>query len=176
MKIGENAFVSLTYKLVVDGEVADEATKENPLEFIYGAGFLIPAFEENIKDMTAGDEFEFTLTPENGYGEIVEDAIVDLPKDIFVVEGEIEEGLLTVGNNIPMSTQDGQHMMGIVKEVGEETVKMDFNHPMAGQTLNFSGEVVSVREVDPNDMANLFGGMPAGGCSSCDDPSTCGGC
>lgn len=175
MKIGENAFVSLTYTLEVDGEVADQTTEENPLEFIYGAGFLIPAFEENILDLGKGDDFKFTLTPENGYGEIEEEAIIDLPKDIFMVDGKVEEGLLTVGNNIPMSTQEGQRMLGVVKEVGEETVKMDFNHPMAGKTLNFSGQIVGVREVAPEDMAELFSGSPSSSCSSCrQDPSSCG--
>lgn len=167
MKIGENTFVSLTYALNVDGNLVDSATEERPLEFVYGAGFLLPEFEKSIKDLKQGEKFEFTLEPAEGYGEIVEEAVVDLPMDIFMVDGAVEEGLLAVGNQIPMSTQDGQHMMGVVKAVSDEAVTMDFNHPMAGKTLNFSGMVVGVREATEEDMQPGFGG----GCSpqSCED-------
>ncbi len=163
MKIGQETFVSLSYTLTVDGQVADQATADQPLEFVYGAGFLLPKFEEHIAGLSAGDKYEFTLAPEEGYGEIIAEALVELPQDVFLVDGAVEEGLLVVGNQIPMSTQDGQRMLGIVIEVLEETVKMNFNHPMAGKTLNFNGEIVGVREVTEADM------MPSGCGSSCGD-------
>ena len=167
MKIGQETFVSLSYTLTVDGQVADQATADQPLEFVFGAGFLLPKFEEQIVGLSIGEKFEFTLTPEEGYGETIAEALVDLPKDVFMVDGAVEEGILVVGNQIPMSTQDGQRMLGIVLEVSEATVKMDFNHPMAGKTLNFVGEIVGVRAVTEEDT------KPAGGCGSgCGD----GGC
>lgn len=171
MKIGEKTFVSLAYELRVDGEIVDNAPASQPLEFPFGVGFLLPAFEKNIEGKTVGDKFEFTLTPEEGYGSVMLEAIVELPTSIFEVEGKVEEDLLTVGNQIPMSTADGQHMMGVVLGVEADKVRMDFNHPMAGKTLNFSGEVVGVREVTEADMARLMGG---GGCSgSCGDGCDC---
>ncbi len=175
MKIGEKTFVSLSYELKVGGELVDSAPADRPLEFVFGAGYLLPKFEENIKGLGKGDKFKFTLTPAEGYGESVADAIVDLPKDIFMIDGAIEDGLLDIGNQVPMSTADGQHLVGTVKEVGEDSVKMDFNHPMAGKVLNFSGEVVDVREATDED---LMGGMMAGGgcgCGcGCDDSCDCG--
>lgn len=175
MKIGEKTFVSLSYTLKVDGEVVDSAPASSPLEFVFGAGYLLPKFEENIKGLEKGDKFEFTLSAAEGYGETVEDAVVDLPKSVFMIDGQIEDGLLEIGNQVPMSTADGQHLLGTVKEVGEESVKMDFNHPMAGKTLDFSGEIVDVREATDED---LMGGMMAGGgcdcgCESCGDDSGC---
>lgn len=183
MKIGEKTFVSLTYTLEVGGQVVDTATKENPLGFVYGAGYLLPKFEEHIAGLGAGDKFQFTLSAADGYGEVIEEAIVDLPKATFVVNGEIEDGLLTVGNSIPMSTADGRHLLGLVLEVSDEVVKMDFNHPMAGKTLNFSGEIVEVREATDEDY---FHGMQSDGCGcgecgggDCDSNEggcDCGGC
>lgn len=174
MKIGENTFVSLSYTLTVNGVVVDSTTAENPLQFVYGAGYLLPKFEEYIAGLSAGDKFEFTLSAAEGYGEVVAEAVVELPKSVFMIDGAIEDGLLEVGNQIPMSTQDGQRLLGVVKTLGEEMVTMDFNHPMAGQTLNFSGEIVAVREATDADM--MHGQVAGEGCGcgcGCDDSCDC---
>lgn len=168
MKIAEKTFVSLNYKLEVDGKIADQSRPGSPLEFPFGEGYLLPKFEENIAGLEPGDKFSFTLTPAEGYGEIVKEAVVELPKDVFMINGTIEDGLLTIGNQIPMSDANGNRLLGTVVAVGD-TVTMDFNHPMAGKTLNFSGEIVGVREVRPEDL------HPAGGCSGCGCDEDCGG-
>lgn len=165
MRIGENTFVSLDYKLVVDGQIADQSQPGQPLKFAYGMGMLLPKFEEAIAGLQSGDQFAFTLKPEDGYGEVIQEAIVELPKDVFTVNGEIEEGLLNVGNQIPMSDNQGNRLLGKVVAVGE-TVKMDFNHPMAGSTLNFTGQIVDVKELTPEDLQQFTGDC---GCESdCD--------
>lgn len=174
MKIGENAFVTLSYKLEVAGKIEDQSPEDQPLKFPFGMGFLLPGFEDNIKGLGAGDKFSFTLTPENGYGVLMDEAIVELPHSVFMVDGKIEDGLLTVGNHIPMTTQDGQSMMGRVTAVGEEVATLDFNHPMAGKTLDFSGEIIEVHETTPEDMAP-FMGMGGGGCG-CGDGGCGDGC
>ncbi|WP_418192943.1 FKBP-type peptidyl-prolyl cis-trans isomerase, partial [Alistipes sp.] len=102
-----------------------------------------------------------TLEAKDGSGEVLADAIVDLPTVIVMVDGKLAEDILFEGSQVPMSDAQGNRMMGIVKEVGESTVKMDFNHPMAGKTLNFDVEVVSVRDVTPED---LQGGCSCGEC------------
>ncbi len=159
MKVENNKMVAVQYTLTVDGNVADQSQEGAPLEFITGAGMLLPKFEEAVMGKEAGDKVEFTLEPADGYGEIHPEAIVELPRQIFCDEsGEIAP-MVTVGAVLPMSTADGQQMHGTVKSIGEETVGMDFNHPMAGKTLNFAVEVVSVRDVTPEDLA------PKGGCS-----------
>lgn len=161
MKISENKFVSLAYTLTVDGQVADQATAERPLEFVYGVGMLLPKFEEHIAGKEAGDKFEFVLTPAEGYGEINPQAVVNLPKDVFMVDGAIPDDMLVVGNVLPMADQAGNRLMGRIKAVNDNDVTMDFNHPMAGKTLNFTGDIIGVREATPEDM------MPAGGGCSC---------
>ncbi len=168
MKVAQNKMVSVDYKLTVDGQIADQSMPGQPLEFIYGTGMLLPKFEEAILDKEPGEKVSFTLAPEDGYGEIHPEAIVDLPKTIFMVDGKLAEDILFVGSQVPMADAQGNRMIGTIKEVGEESVKMDFNHPMAGKTLNFEVEVVAVREVTPEDLA------PKGGCScGCDCSGDC---
>jgi len=177
MKVEEKKFVELSYTLVVDGNVADQATAEHPLGFVFGAGYLLPAFEKNIAGLGVGDKFEFTLDPENGYGMPNPDMTVDLPLSTFEVNGEIEEGLLTVGNQIPMMTGDGMQLLGRVAAVEGDKVKMDFNHPMAGKTLNFSGEIVSIREATEADYPHAHGGGCSCGChGDCSDDCEGGKC
>ena len=176
MKIGENTFVSISYTLKVNGEVVETVPAERPLEFVYGAGYLLPKFEDALKGLTAGDPFAFNLASADAYGELNPEAVVDLPKEIFMIDGVVEEGLLEIGNQLPMSDNQGNRLLGTIKSVGESTVTMDFNHPMAGNVLDFTGTVVAVREATEDDLA------PAGGCScgdcgddkDCDDGCGCG--
>ena len=167
MKVEQNKMVGVDYKLTVDGQIADQSRPGHPLEFIFGTGMLLPKFEEAILGKEVGEAVSFTPEPKDGYGELIADAVVDLPKNIFMVDGKLAEDILFVGSQVPMSDNQGNRMMGIVKEVGEETVKMDFNHPMAGKTLNFDVEIVSVRDVTPEDLQ--------GGCSCGECGDDCGG-
>ena len=158
MKAENNKMVAVDYTLTVDGKIADRSRPGQPLEFIFGTGMLLPKFEAAIVGKEPGEKVSFTLAPADGYGEIVDDAIVDLPKTIFMVDGKLAEDILFVGSQIPMANAQGQRMLGVVKEIGDDTVKMDFNHPMAGKTLNFDVEVISVRDVTPEDLANAAAG------------------
>ncbi len=166
MKAENNKMVAVDYTLTVDGKIADQSRPGQPLEFIFGTGMLLPKFEAAIAGKEPGEKVSFTLAPADGYGEIVADAIVDLPKTIFMVDGKLAEDILFVGNQIPMANAQGQRMLGVVREIGDDTVKMDFNHPMAGKTLNFDVEVVSVRDVTPEDLAGKCG---CGECGCGDD-------
>lgn len=159
MKIQENKFVSLSYTLTVDGVVVDKAESTRPLEFIFGTGALLPKFEEQIIGKVEGDKVAFTLSPADGYGETVAEYVIELPKNLFEMDGKIDEAVVAVGNILPMMDNEGNRMNGMVKEIGDSSVTMDFNHPMSGKTLNFEVEVVGVREVTEADTA--------AGCSSC---------
>jgi len=149
MQIEKEKVVSVTYNLSVDGfdgESVEQVDKERPLTFLYGVGNMLEKFEENLEGFKSGDTFEFQIKSEDAYGQASDEAIVDLPINIFEIEGKIDYDLLKVGNYIPMQDQEGNKLDGIVLEVGDEQVKMDFNHPLAGDDLYFKGEVIDVRE------------------------------
>ena len=181
MKIAQNAVVEFSYELEVDGQVVDRTTKEKPLDYIHGTGSLLPKLEAHIEGMQAGDKFEITLAPVDAYGETDPNRIIDLPKAAFEVNGEVREDLLVPGNTIPMMNSMGGVIPGVVLEVTADSVKMDLNHQMAGKTLHFKGEVVSVREATEKELTEGLhgeyvhtcggcgGGCHGGGCGDCGD-------
>ncbi len=176
MAITKNKMVSLTYDLRIEGiegELIEQATAERPLSFVYGAGIMLPKFEALLEGMEQGKSFEINLSCEDAYGEIDENAIVDLPKNIFIIDGNFDEEIIKVGNTVPMMSTSGQRMNGLVLEITDETVKMDFNHPLAGEDLFFKGEILEVRDASDEEIAATVGGSC--GCGSgcgCDD-ETC---
>jgi FKBP-type peptidyl-prolyl cis-trans isomerase SlyD len=178
MKIERNRFVSLTYKLRLngaEGELIEETGDENPLEFVFGSGRMLEMFEQKLEGMGAGDAFDFELKADEAYGDVNEDAVVELPKNIFEVNGAIDEELLAVGNTVPMQDAHGNRLNGIVLEVSDEIVKMDFNHPLAGDDLHFSGSVIAVREASEDEIMDSCGsGCDSGGCNSGGCGSGCG--
>ncbi len=180
MNIAEQKFVSLSYTLTSGGETVESVPADKPLSFVYGIGQLLPKFEQHLAGLKTGDKFQFTLTPADGYGELNPEAVVELPKDIFMIDGVLAEEMLTVGNVLPMSDQAGNRLMGTIRAIGDASVTMDFNHPMAGKTLEFSGEVVGVRDSTPEDLMPMMGGGCGCGCDDgCEDDcekSGCGGC
>jgi FKBP-type peptidyl-prolyl cis-trans isomerase SlyD len=145
MKIDNQSVVSLSYILKQDdsnGAVIEIAKESEPLVFIYGIGQMIPKFEENLSALQTGD----------AYGEYEADAIIDLDKSIFSIDGAVDEEMLTVGNLIPMRDNHGNMLQGKVVNVAQDIVKMDFNHPMAGKNLHFSGKILDVRVASPDEL------------------------
>ena len=182
MEIGTNKLVELSYELEVDGKIVDRAGEERPLDYIHGTKMLLPKFESELEGKTAGDLFEFTLTPEEGYGEYDPKLVVELPETAFSINGEVQRQMLFVGNMIPMLNSAGMVERGVVKELRDSIVVMDFNHQMAGKTLNFKGKVISVREATDKELTEGLHGeyLPhdchcSGGChGGCHGEDGCG--
>ncbi|MDR0713971.1 MAG: FKBP-type peptidyl-prolyl cis-trans isomerase [Bacteroidales bacterium] len=173
MQISDNKVVSIAYELRLDGEGGEIIEVKNslhPLVFLYGAGALLPAFEQNIKSLKKGDEFAFLLKCDQAYGPAKEDALVELPVSNFLIDGEIDSDLLVEGNAIPMVDSQGNHLNGIVAEIKQDTIMMDFNHPLAGDDLYFSGVVTDIREATADELAR---GSAAGACCSSGDCDSC---
>ncbi len=179
MKIAQHTVVELCYELEVEGQIVDRTTKEKPLDFIQGTGSLLNKFEENIEGLEPGSKFAFTLTPEEAYGMPDPNRVIDLPKEAFAINGEIREDLLVPGNIIPMLNGAGAVVPGKILEVSEASVKMDLNSPMAGKTLNFSGEILTVREATEKELTEGLHGEYIHsncGCGGCGGHSHEGGC
>jgi len=187
MEIGKYKMVTLTYSLYIDdenGEMIEQATVEKPLEFLYGAGLMLPKFETHLEGLKQDDPFQIKLESKDAYGELNDNAVVELPRNVFLVNGEFDSELIKVGNTVPMMNSNGQRMNGIVLDVNDENVKMDFNHPLAGEDLFFTGKVVGVREASETEVAQVLSGNSCGcadhegGCGSCgsdgEDGCSCG--
>ena len=183
MRISANKYVAVIYDLNVgegeERELMEKATREVPLKFIYGTGMMIPAFEDALAGLESGDQFDFSLAPENAYGEYNEDHVLELPKNIFEIDGKFDSEMVKEGNTIPMMDADGHRMNGSVLEVKKDVVVMDFNHPLAGETLHFKGEVVDVHEPTAEEIAAMTSSSCGGGCEGCGGgcgDHECGGC
>jgi len=175
MKIEKNKCTSLIYTLHEDnndGRVIEAVDESAPLTFVYGSGRMLPAFEANLAGLEEGAAFDFRLEAVDAYGEKREEMVIDLPKNIFEDEGVLRSEVCYVGNTVPMMDSQGNRMNGVVIEIGDSSVKMDFNHPLAGTDLHFSGKIVGVRDATPEELM----GPSSGGCSSCGSKSSgCGG-
>ena len=111
---------------------------------------VLPAFEAALNGLKPGDSFDFKLSVEDAYGEEDEEAYVEVPKSAFIVDGELDESVLEIGEVVPMQTEDGEEVIGVVAELRLNSVVVDFNHPFAGLELHFVGEVLRVLDAPPS--------------------------
>ncbi|MGE5419562.1 MAG: FKBP-type peptidyl-prolyl cis-trans isomerase [Chloroflexota bacterium] len=175
MKIENNKMVSLIYELRESdksGRVLESLQEDRPLQFIYGTGRLLPVFESYINQLMPGDNFKFSLNSEEAYGDRREEMIVNVPINVFQAEdGKLNEEICRIGNQVPMMDGDGNHLNGIVNEITDEYIRMDFNHPMAGVDLFFTGKIIEVRDATEQEIAGTnhscssCGSDPGSGCS-----------
>ncbi|MCB0632174.1 MAG: FKBP-type peptidyl-prolyl cis-trans isomerase [Saprospiraceae bacterium] len=155
MKIGKHTVVTLHYKLQegsAEGELIEETTGGDPLVYLQGIGQMIPEFERQLTGKGPGDTFAFGIESAEAYGDYEEEAKVKIPIETFIIDGELATDLLQVGRTIPMRDDEGSMIYGTVLEVGDKEVFMDFNHPMAGVDLFFTGQIEEVRAATPTEI------------------------
>lgn len=180
-KNASHRIITAEYQLydVTNAEMPEliEQTKERPFEFVTGMGTVLPAFETALQDLNEGDEFDFTLSPEEGYGDYVAERVVSVDKDIFTVDGRFDDEHIRVDAIVPLQNQAGQQFNGRVVEITDDKVKFDLNHPLAGKRLRFHGRVHTALAMAP-EMAEEYERMISGGCGgSCGScKHHCGGC
>jgi FKBP-type peptidyl-prolyl cis-trans isomerase SlyD len=177
MKIEKNRMVSLIYELREnnnEGRIIESLDETRPLNFVYGTGRLLPVFESNIDSLAAGDLFRFAMDSETAYGERREDMIVNVPISVFETDGKLNEDICQVGAEVPMMDTEGNPLNGVINEITDTYVKMDFNHPMAGINLYFSGKIIDVREASDAEIAGT--GNSCSGCSGHEASDCSGGC
>ncbi|MBQ6045828.1 MAG: peptidylprolyl isomerase [Bacteroidales bacterium] len=144
--------VAISYEVEAEGEVVDRATEQKPLDYIQGMHMIIPKLEATLEGMDEGQAFDCTIAPEDAYGEYDLSKVFDIPKNSFEVNGKLREDLLEAGRFIPMLNSAGEVCHGMVVEVKDDKVTMDFNAPMAGKTLHFTGKVISVRDATEKEL------------------------
>ncbi|MBT8147469.1 MAG: peptidylprolyl isomerase [Gammaproteobacteria bacterium] len=148
MMIGKHSVVSIHYTLKDDeGEVMDSSEGREPLAYLHGANNLIPGLESELQGKTAGAAFQATIEPKDAYGEINEEFVQKISKEMFQGADEIQPGMTFIAQG-----EGGQQRQVRVVEVEGDDVTIDANHPMAGKTLHFDVEIVEVREATPQEL------------------------
>ena len=137
--ITKSSKVALHYVLTVDGEEVDSSTGKEPLTYVHGEGNIIPGLERELEGMKVGDTKEVVVAPKDGYGELDGENVQTFPKDAFNEPENMEVGMTVSGED-----ENGQEFHAEVSTVTEDEITLDFNHPLAGHTLNFKVEVVSI--------------------------------
>ncbi len=160
--------ITLDYSLFKDtkeGQMIESTEGKTPLVFLSGIGSMIPEFENNVVNLNAGDAFSFPIKSENAYGNRTEEAIIDLPINIFMQDGKLADQVVT-GNLLPLQDDKGNVIPSTVVSINEETITMDANHPLAGQDLHVTGNIVEVREATDKEI-DLGQVQGSGCCNEC---------
>lgn len=147
--VADDVVVRLDYTLTLDdGEIVDSSAEDGPLEFLQGHGQIIPGLEEGLVGMTVGDEKEIVVTPDYAYGEYDPDAYELIPHDEFPGDFELEPGMALE----LYDEETGEPSEAFVAEIRKEGVVVDFNHPLAGETLFFQVKVIGLRAASPEEI------------------------
>ncbi len=184
IKVGK--YVELAYEIFVKDKEKEvlvyQFTKKSPDAFVFGDDRqMIGGFMRNIENLEQGAKFDFLLQPDEAFGSHQPEYVQELDKSIFEVNGEFDTERVYNGAIVPMMTADGQRIEGRVLSIVEDKVKIDFNHPLAGEAIHYVGEVLMVRDATPEDLAPKSCGCGGSCGSACGDDgcgcgSGCGGC
>lgn len=139
MAISNNQVVSMEYEVKVEGNVVDSNVNQEPLEFTFGSGQIIPGLESRIAELSEGESASIVVPASEAYGEYNEEAMQRIPKEQF-------EGIeLSIGLPLQGQGPDGNPIQVVVKDILDGEVLIDFNHPLAGKELNFDINILSVK-------------------------------
>lgn len=156
MKIGKDTIAKLVYTLRYDnaqGDIIEQVGEEEPMEALMGHDVMLEVLEKNLKGLQAGDSFEFIIGEGQGYGEYDEEKVVTVPQSELMAEVPQEEDVeIMEGDIIPIEDMDGASYQAVVLKKEDGKVTLDFNHPLAGETLHFMGKVLSVRKATQEEI------------------------
>ena len=173
--ISNGKMVEIAYKIFLVNKDGDtmiyEFKAQKPDRFVFGyEPGMLESFTNHLEGLKTGDEFDFILSPAEAFGERNPDLVQVLDKSLFVIEGEFDNERVYEGAFVPMMTGDGMRIEGIVKEITDNTVTIDFNHQLAGETVRYSGKIINVREAtdDEKNPPHHCGGCGGGDCGGCE--------
>lgn len=185
-KIQPGKYVELGYDLcevTPAGEnLVHQTDAQDPEKIIFGVtpGMIRP-LEKAIEGLEAGGEFDVTVKAAEAFGPHDPDQVARLEKDVFAVDGKFDAEMVKKGAVLPMMTSDGYRINGLVVDVTDDEVEMDFNHPLAGKDVRFKGSIITVRDATPEELQPAHGcgcGCHHGGEDSCgchgDGTDSCG--
>jgi FKBP-type peptidyl-prolyl cis-trans isomerase SlyD len=155
---GDGKVVSIHYTLRDDdGDVIDSSSGGEPLEYLHGAGNIVPGLENAMAGKAIGDKFKVTVTPAEGYGDVEGDGPREVPRSAFPKDAELEEGM-----QLFVRGPDGEPFPVWVVAVHDDHVLLDANHPLAGENLHFEVEVVAMRDATKEEVEHGHPHGPGG--------------
>lgn len=132
--------VKFDYTLSVDGQVVEDSQKAGALEYTQGDNALIPGLTKEMEGLKVGDEKTIVVSPDEGYGQIDPKAVQEVPKSAISPDIQLSVGLL-----LQMNDPQGNAFPAVVKEIKDDKVVLDFNHPLAGKALTFVVKIVDIQ-------------------------------
>jgi FKBP-type peptidyl-prolyl cis-trans isomerase SlyD len=148
--IKKDTVVSMGYNLKnSEGEELGNADANQPLTYLQGAGQIVPGLENALEGLVVGDKKDVTISPKEGYGEVSAELRLKVERKLFPPDAEIKPGMQFKAN-----TGDDHERTFTVVELEDDHVKIDGNHPLAGQTLYFNVEIVAIREATKDELTH----------------------
>ncbi len=151
-----DSVVTIHYTLTVEGQVVDRS-QEEPLSYLHGHGNLVPGLEETLTGKAAGARFEVSVPPEKAYGERDPEGIQQVGRDQFPADLDLQPGTTLRGE-----LGNGEPVVLRVTEIDGDQITVDLNHPLAGCTLEFAIEVVSIRAATQEELNHGHAHGPGG--------------
>lgn len=149
--VADNIVVSLEYILrLKDGEEIDRSDATSPFEYLHGYRNIIPGLEKALEGMSLGDEKEVIISPEEAYGERDEEKVLEFPRDAFPPTYQLEVGETVMMQN----NQTGESFEAQIVDIKSNAVTLDFNHPLAGETLHFQVKIAGLRSPTPEELSH----------------------
>lgn len=150
--IRDGMVVSLAYTLKLkDGESVDSASVEDPLEYLHGHENIVPGLEKELTGLKVGDKKDVVVSPTEGYGEYDPEDVETMDRSAIPQDYPVEVGMM-----IAVETDEGEILEATIREIKGKDVTLDFNPPLAGETLYFSIEIVGIREATEEELENGF--------------------
>lgn len=148
MALKPNQVITMNFTLKDDeGKVMDTTSGQEPFSFISGQNQILPRLEEQIGGMLIGSKKDVVLTPEEGYGKFEQEAVRNVKRSEFPEDTELKEGM-----GFMATGPDGKQYQFFIKDIKDDDIQVDFNHPMAGKTLHFNVELVNLRDATKEEL------------------------
>jgi FKBP-type peptidyl-prolyl cis-trans isomerase SlyD len=147
LQVADGQVIVMDYTLQVDGETIDTSEGHGPIEFLQGERDILPALEQALYGMALGESKTVVLPPEAGYGEMHQEAFMEVPRDQFPNDIPME-----TGTQIELHNESGEPMVARIDQVGETSVRLDFNHPLAGKELHFVVKIAGLRPATEEEL------------------------
>lgn len=174
----QSKYISVSYTLFSiedngEKQLVEQTEQGQPFNFITGFGFSLDTFEQRMIELQQGEKFDFTLTPAEAFGDYDEEGVHKMEREKFYVDGRFDSEHIYVDSVIMLNDNEGKRFLARVIAMDNETVTLDTNHPLAGKTLQFTGEVLTNRDATKEEIQSILNQLSheCGGCGG-----HCGGC